>query len=297
MRFLLAGSSGFLGTRLRDTLLTSGHEVLRLVRHRPEGPDQREWDPYTAPLDLGHLDGVDVVVNLAGSPTFGNPHSARWREELQRSRVATTRTLAEAIAAAESRPAFLAGNATGWYGDHGEELLEESSDSRGDALLTRVSRAWQRAAQPAVDAGARVVFLRTSPVLDRRSEPLHLQTLLFKAGLGGPLGDGRQYYPCIATADWVGGVLHCAEHDSLAGPVNLTLAEPTTNAGFTRALGRAVHRPTVLRVPAFAIRPLAGGLAPELLGSVRLVPRALLDSGYAFRHPDIDAAVRAGLSA
>ena len=145
-----------------------------------------------------------MVVNLAGAPTAGNPHSQRWADELLRSRVVTTRVLAEAIAAAGGGPSFLAGNGISYYGDHGDEVVTETSDSRGDALLTRVTREWQEATAPAVDAGARVCVLRTSPVLDRASAPLKQLVPLFKLGLGARLGDGRQYFPMISLRDWVG---------------------------------------------------------------------------------------------
>ncbi|MCW2757700.1 MAG: NAD-dependent epimerase/dehydratase, partial [Nocardioidaceae bacterium] len=289
--------SGFLGTRLREHLTEHGHSVVRLVRGSAAGPDQVRWAPYDGPLAASALDDVDVVVNLAGAPTVGNPHSARWRHELERSRVVTTRVLAEAISASDTTPVFLAGNGISFYGDRGAVLLDESAPTYGDNLLTRVTRAWQQAASPAIDAGARVVVLRTSPVLDRRSAPLSLLLPLFKLGLGGPLGSGKQYFPTLSTADWVAAVRHCAEHDTVSGPVNLTLPTPATNHDFTKALGAALHRPTFLKAPAFAIRAGAGAMAPELLGSVRAVPKKLLDDGFTFAHPDITSAVAAGLAA
>lgn len=297
MRYLIAGSSGFLGTQLREALVLGGHQVVRLVRGAPAGTDQRRWDPYREPLDQAALDDVDVVVNLAGTPTIGNPHSTKWSSALEESRVATTRTLAAAIAVRDTKPVFLAGNAIAYYGDRGNEVLDESADSRGDSLLTRVTRVWQDAAQPAADAGARVCFLRTSPVIDRRSAPLTLLTPLYKLGLGGPLGDGRQYFPVISTEDWVRAVIFLAEHDEISGPVNMCLPETPTNGEFTEALGRALHRPTFLRVPAFVIRPLAGRMASEALGSVRAVPRRLLDAGFAFGDQNISQAIDTGLAA
>ncbi len=297
MRFLVAGSSGFLGTRLREHLAGHGHTAVQLVRGRASGPDQRHWAPYDEPLHASALDGIDAVVNLAGAPLIGNPHSDKWRTALEQSRVVTTRRLAEAVAAREDKPVFLAGNGISYYGDRGEELLDESSPSEGDHLLTHVSEVWQAAAEPAVEAGARVVYLRTAPVLDRRSPPLKMLLPLFKLGLGGNLGSGEQYFPTISTADWVGAVRFAAEHDEVSGPVNLTIPTPTTNAQFTSALGAAVHRPTFFTVPAMLIEPAAGDLAPELLGSVRVVPKALQDAGYEFAHADIASTVAAALSA
>ncbi|MDQ6688392.1 MAG: TIGR01777 family oxidoreductase [Actinomycetota bacterium] len=290
MRFLIAGSSGFLGTELTRSLRTAGHTVTTLVRRAARADhDEATWDPYHDVLERGLLEESDVVVNLAGSPTAGNPHSQKWADELLRSRVTTTRLLARRIAEGDRRPAYLAGNGISFYGDHGDLPLTETADSRGSALLTKVTRAWQEATQPAADAGARVVVLRTSPVLDARSSPLKQLLLLFRLGLGGPIGNGEQYFPVISTRDWVGAVTFAAEHEQVVGPVNLCLPEVPTNAEFTRELGRLVHRPTLLRVPVAAIRVVASRLAPEVLGSVRAVPQALLDAGYAFHDRDITA--------
>ena len=297
MRLVIAGSSGFLGTQLRASLQNAGHFVVRLVRGTPTAADQVRWSPYDEPLDPEMLDDVDVVVNLAGSPLLGNPHSSRWANELMRSRVETTRVLAEAIAKAPNQPVFLAGNATGYYGDHGDELLTETSKRRGDTLLSSVTAAWQDAAQPAVDAGGRVVIMRTAPVLDRRSPPLSMLAPLFKLGLGGPLGSGDQYFPVTTTDDWVRAVIFCAENDALSGPVNITLPEPATNDDFTKSLGELVRRPTLFNVPGMLLRPAAGPMAPELLGSVRLLPQALLDAGFEFHHHDIRSALASALRA
>ena len=281
MRYLIAGASGFLGSRLRAALLADGHQVTSLVRRAP-GPGEARWDPYTGDLDLGVVEQSDVVVNLAGSPTLGNPHSRRWADRLRTSRVTTTRVLAQAIAASARRPAFLAGNGISFYGDHGAEPVTEATPSQGDAFLTAVTIAWQAAAQPAVDAGARVCVLRTSPVMDRHSAPLRQQLLLFRAGLGGRFGTGRQYTPMISLRDWVGAVTFLGGTDDVAGPVNVCCPQAPTNAEFTAALGRLVGRPTVLRVPAAVLRPAAGRMAPELLGSVRSVPAALTEAGFRF---------------
>ena len=297
MRLLIAGSSGFLGSQLRASLEAEGHFVVRLVRGTPTAADQIRWRPYDEPLDPDVLDDVDVVVNLAGSALVGNPHSSRWANELMRSRVETTRTLAEAIAKAPRQPVFLAGNATGYYGDHGDEVLTEKSKRHGDTFLSSVTAAWQDAAQPAVDAGGRVVVLRSAPVLDRRNPPLSLLAPLFKLGLGGPLGTGEQYFPVTTTDDWVRAVIFCAQNDDVSGPVNITLPEPTTNADFTKALGDLVRRPTFFTVPGMVLRPAAGPMAPELLGSVRLLPQVLLDAGFEFHHHDIRSALAWALRA
>ena len=189
------------------------------------------------------------MVNLAGSPTLGNPHSEKWARELRESRVTTTRVLAEAIATSDRKPAFLAGNGISYYGDRrdaGDPVLDESADSRGDALLTSVTRDWQAAAEPAAEAGARVCVLRTAPVMDRRSEPLKQLRLLFRAGLGGRLGDGSQHMPMISLRDWVGAAVHLAEHADASGPFNLCCPQTPTNAEFTEALAEPAA-PAVVR--------------------------------------------------
>lgn len=295
MRILLAGASGFLGTHLRAALLAGGHQVTSLTRGPARSADQLTWDPYAGTLDPAAVEAVDVVVNLAGSPTLGNPHSKRWARELRESRVTTTRVLARAIADSDHRPAFLAGNGISVYGDHGAEPLTERADSRGEALLTSVTREWQAAADPAVEAGARVCILRTAPVMDRRSAPLKQLRLLFRAGLGGRFGDGRQYMPMISLHDWVAAVVHLAEHADATGPVNLCCARTPTNAEFTKALAGELHRPSLATVPRLAFK-LAGPMAPELLGSLNVVPEALLASGFEFRDPDVVAVLRAGLA-
>ncbi|MFI2707968.1 TIGR01777 family oxidoreductase [Nocardioides sp. CER28] len=292
-RVVVAGSSGFLGSHLREELIRRGHEVTAFVR-RPAGAGESRWNPYAGMLDPDVVEAADVVVNLAGSPTFGNPHSHRWSRRLHDSRVITTRVLAEAIAASQRRPAFLAGNAIGWYGDHGSHAVGEAADSRGHTLMTTVCRDWQDAARPAVEAGGRVTFLRTSPVIDRSSPPLQQLLPVFRAGLGTRIGDGRQRMPMISLRDWVGAVAHLVEHD-VAGHVHITCPQPPTNAEFTTELARLVGRPALLAVPAPLIRLGAGRLSPELLASVDARPDALIAAGFEFRDPDIRAILTAAL--
>ncbi|MEV7431435.1 TIGR01777 family oxidoreductase [Nocardioides sp. NPDC092400] len=295
MRIVIAGSSGFLGSHLVDALRDRDHQVTRLVRRAPAAPDEAAWDPAAGTYDRAAVHGADVVVNLAGSPTLGNPHSDSWARELRESRVTSTRVLARAVAEAPRPPAYLAGNGISYYGDHGDQVLTEASDSRGQALLTDVTREWQAAAQPAVEAGARVCYLRTAPVMDRRAAPLKLLAPLFRTGLGARLGSGRQHMAMISLRDWVDAVVFLAEHDTVSGPVNLTCPEPPTNADFTRALARAVHRPAVLPVPSLALRLGAGRMAPELLGSLNVRPAALEAAGFTFSDRDVTAVLTAGL--
>lgn len=291
MRFLIAGASGFLGSRLREHLTTSGHDVTALVR-RPAGTGEASWDPYAGELEQDLVEKVDVVINLAGSPTLGNPHSKAWATNLRSSRVTTTRVLAEAIAASSRRPAFLAGNGISWYGDRGSVPMPETADSTGDAFLTGVTREWQDATEAASVAGARVCILRTAPVLDRLNAPLKQQLLLFKAGLGGTMASGRQYFPVISTPDWIAAVTFLAEHDEVAGPVNVCCPLTPTNAEYTRALAQLVHRPAFFRVPGAVLRPAAGRMAPEVLGSIRAVPEVLVEAGFRFADRDVTDVLR-----
>ena len=295
MRIVIAGASGFLGSHLTSELRGRGHEVTRLTRRRTSDADAATWDPYAGTVDHDLVAAADVVVNLAGSPTAGNPHSGRWARDLRESRVTTTRVLAEAIAAAGRKPAFLAGTGISWYGDHGDQPLTEAADSRGHALLTEVTREWQAATSAAAEAGARVCVLRTAPVMDRRSEPLRALRLLFRAGLGTRLGDGGQYMPMISLRDWVGAVAHLAEQDGAEGPFNLCCPRTPTNAEFTRALAKAVHRVALPGVPKAALRLGAGRMAPELLNSLNARPAALEASGFHFRDLDVEAVLATGL--
>lgn len=298
LSIVVAGASGFLGTQLCTELERRGHAVTRLVRRPAESGDESTWDPQAGVVDADLVGRADVVVNLAGSPLIGNPHSKSWARELEQSRVATTGTLAATIAAAAEPPALVNASGVSWYGDHGPAELTEASDTRGHALLTKVCRAWESATAPAAAAGARVVLLRTAPVQDRTHPPLSLQRLQFKAGLGGRLGSGRQHYPIVSLRDWVGAVAFLVEHPTASGPVNVCAPRTPTNAEFTAALGRAVHRPTLAPpVPAAVLRLTAGPMAPEVLGSLNLRPASLQDLGYRFADEDVEAVLAAGLAA
>jgi uncharacterized protein (TIGR01777 family) len=296
MHVVVGGASGFLGRHLIGALRAQGHTTTSLVRRVPASDDESQWDPGAGRLDAAVIERADVVVNLAGSPTIGNPHSKRWASNLRESRVTTTRTLADAIAASERRPAFLAGNAVAIYGDHGDARVTEAGDSRGHTLMTEVTREWEAAAQPAIAAGARVCVLRTAPVMDHDAQPLRLLSRVYRLGLGGKVGNGRQYFPMVSLRDWVGGVVHLAEHPEASGPFNLCCPRTPTNAEFTRALARAVGRPAFVPVPSVAVSVGAGPLSPELLGSVNLVPQALVDAGYDFLDHDVTDVVAAGLA-
>ncbi|GAA4723539.1 TIGR01777 family oxidoreductase [Nocardioides endophyticus] len=293
---VIAGASGFLGRHLSEQLVERGHAVIALTRRPTSAPDESSWDPYAGVYERDVIERADVVVNLAGAPTIGNPHSRTWERKLRESRLTTTRLLADAIADSTRRPAYLAGNAIAWYGDHGDEVVTEASDSRGDSLMTSLCREWQAAADPAIEAGARVCFLRTAPVMDRSAAPLKQLRLLTKLGLGARLGDGRQRMAMISLRDWVGGALHLIEHDEVSGPVNLCCPTTPTNAEFTEALARTLDRKALLVAPGFAVKIGAGPVAGEVLGSIDLRPDVLEDSGYSFRDRTVHEVVRSGLA-
>ena len=293
---VIGGASGFLGRHLTQGLVERGHAVVALTRRPSSAPDESSWDPYAGVYDRDVIERADVVVNLAGSPTLGNPHSSRWARQLRESRVTTTRLLAQAIASSERRPAYLAGNAIAWYGEHGDEVVTEGSESRGDSFMTWVTREWQDATLEAVDAHSRVCVLRTAPVMDASAAPLRQLRLLFKAGLGGRIGSGKQRMPMISLRDWVGGVVHLVEHEDVSGPVNLCCPQTPTNAEFTEALARALNRPAVLPAPAAAVRLGAGRVAGEVLGSINLRPAVLEGAGYSFRDRTVHEVVRTALA-
>ena len=295
MRVVIAGASGFLGTHLADHLRVHGHEVTALVR-REAGARESRWDPYSGELDRHVIESAHAVVNLAGSPLFGNPHSEKYRRQLLESRVVTTRVLAEAIAASERPPAFLANNGTSFYGDHGADVLTEESESRGDALLTRVTRAWQAAAVPASEAGARVCVLRTAPVMDRSSVTLRLLRSVFGCGLGARLGRGGQYFPIISLRDWIGAATYLVESHDVSGVFNLCCPRTPTNGEFTDTLASMLRRRAFLAAPAGVLKAAAGPMAPELLNSLNPRPAALERAGYDFEDEDVREVLAAALS-
>ena len=295
MRVVIAGASGLLGRHLSDELVRRGHAVVALVRRPTSAPDESSWDPQAGTVDDAVIASADVVVNLAGASMLGIPHSPRWQGEMRESRISSTRVLAESIARAEQPPAFLAQNGSSFYGDHGAEVVTEESDSRGDAFLTVLTRDWQAAAQPAVDAGARVCVLRTPPVADRANPLLKLQLPVFKAFLGARLGNGRQYFPVVSMRDWIGAAAHLLEHPSASGVFNMCAPETPTNAEWTRVFAQAVSRRAFLVAPSAVLKLAAGPMAPEMLNSINLRPVALETAGYRFRDRNAQQVVAAAL--
>jgi uncharacterized protein len=296
MRFVLAGATGFLGSAWRDHLAREGHDVVRLVRGTAASARESHWDPYHGVVDAGVIDDADVVANLAGASVGHLPWTDAYRKTLRDSRVATTATLAAAISRSTSKPVFLAQNGVSGYGDRGDEVLTEDSSTDATTVLGNVTREWQDATRAAVDAGARVCIMRTAVVLSRRGSALKPQLLLFRAGLGGPIGSGKQYDPTISLNDWVRAATFLATTPSCEGVYNLVGPNTTTNAEFTAELARLVHRPAMLRVPQWPLRRALDGLADELLSSVRLEPRRLLDAGFVFEQPTLNERLAWALS-
>lgn len=293
MRVVIGGASGFLGAPLVVHLRQRGHDVTALVR-RTAGPGESWWKPSEGLIDQTLIDEADAVINLSGSPISQWPRTPARKREILSSRLDATSTLARAIAAAPTPPAFLSGSAIGWYGtDRGDEELTEGT-APGPGFLAEVAQRWEEAAGPAVDAGARVAWLRTGIVMDRSGGALKLMLLPFRLGLGARLGDGHQYFSTISRRDWIAAVTHVLEGD-LSGPVNLAIPDDVTNRDFTRTLATTVHRPAVLAAPAFAIRLALGGLADDLLGSLRVRPQTLMDDKFSFADPGIDRVLRTAL--
>jgi uncharacterized protein (TIGR01777 family) len=295
MRFVLAGSSGFLGTALRDRLARDGHEVVRLVRSEAGTPSESRWDPSAGVVDTDVLASADVVVNLAGAPLIRWPWNAAYRRTLERSRTTSTATLAGAIARSGATPALLSGSGIDAYGYRGDEVLTEESD-RGHTFLAGVVRAWEGATVPAAEAGCRVVTLRTGMVLDSRGGALRLLQLPFRLGVGGRMGPGERWMSVISVDDWVSAVVWLAAHPEAAGPHNLVAPEPVTNADFTATMGRVLHRPSAIPVPAAPARLVLGAMSELALGSLRIRPAALERAGFTWAHPDIESVLRASFS-
>lgn len=296
--WLLAGASGFLGTALRVRLATEGHEVVRLVRRAPATTAERRWDPDAGELDPTALDGVDVVVNLAGAGVFTRPWSGERRELLLSSRVDTTATLARALAAraGDGTPrALLQASGIARYGTEPRTAPATEDTPAAEDFLAQLTVLWEQAAQPAVDAGVRTALLRTSPVLDRSGGAFVPMQRAWSAGLGTVLGSGRQWMPMISLDDYLGVTLWAGTTPTASGAYNLTIPRPTTNAAFTDALAAALHRPRLFRAPAVVMRTVLGELAEQLVGDCWAVPERLTGDGYVFTAPDVQTTIAAAL--
>lgn len=297
MRVAITGASGLIGRALTASLLGDGHTVVHMVRRLPRGGsrprlEEAEWRPEQGRVDTVALHETDAVVHLAGAPIGPALWTRHRRTLIRRSRVRGTRTLVQALASmASPPPRLLTASGMHYYGDTGGRAATEGSPP-GTGFLAEVCQAWEEAAAPAEEAGLSVAYMRTSVVLDRTGGMLRTLLPLYRAGLGGRLGSGEQYMSWIALRDQVGAVRFLLDHPEVTGPVNMCAPEPVSNAAFTQALGRALRRPTVLPVPAVAMRAALGDFAEETaLVDLRAVPERLTKAGYSFALPTIDSAL------
>lgn len=293
MQIVLAGASGLIGPALRDALRADGHQVKTLVRKPAEAPDAERWDPASGLVDPDFLAGADAVVCLSGVGVGDRRWTDSYKQQIVQSRVDSVGTIATSLAEYGGPRVLIAASAVGYYGDTGARQVDEQAPA-GNSFLAGVCVKWEAAADVAREAGVRVTQLRTGLVLARSGGLLKRLTPLIKAGVGGKLGDGRQYMPWISLTDEVAAICFLLER-AIAGPVNLTAPTPVTNAEFTKTLGSVLHRPTVLPLPGFAARLALGEFAGEVLTGQRAVPNALLEAGFRFTHPVLQSALRAEL--
>ena len=299
MKVAVTGSSGLIGTRLVADLRADGHEVLRLVRRTPRTADEHRWDPDHRQLDPAVLTDVDAVVNLAGTPIRPRPFTGGYKEQLRSSRIDSTVTVSEALARVAAtdpgrRRVLLSASAVGYYGDTGDRPVAEDAPPGSD-FLARLCVEWEAATRAAEDAGVRVVHLRTGLVVGREAMLVRILGTVFRAGLGGRMGSGRQYWPWISLDDEVDAIRFLLTAD-VSGPVNLTGPVPVSNAEFVRRLAAAVHRPAVLPVPGPVLSLVLGEFGrSSVLAGQRAVPAALERAGYRWTHRDLDDALEAAL--
>jgi hypothetical protein len=293
-KILVTGSTGLVGSALLPDLRSQGHEVLRLVRSQAKaGATEIYWNPEQGIEDRARLEGLDAVVHLAGE----NISEGRWTEEKKKrirdSRVKGTRTLSDALASLKQPPrTLLSASAIGYYGSQGDRVLTEE-DAPGSDFLAGVCREWEAATEPAAQSGIRVVLLRFGVILTSKGGALSKMLAPFQFGVGGRLGSGRQYMSWVTLDDVVGIINHALLNEALSGPVNVVAPHLVTNYEFTKTLGRVLSRPTIFPVPAFAIRLAFGEMGDAaLLGSTRVEPARLKESGYAFQHPELEDALR-----
>ncbi len=298
-RVAVTGASGLIGSALVPALRADGHDVVRLVRRPPRADDEAEWDPSGRRQELtaGALKGCEAVVHLAGAGVAEHRWTERYKGVLRDSRVLGTAAIAAALASLPegARPrALVCGTAIGYYGDTGDTPVDEDAPL-GTGFLAELCRDWEAAAEPAARAGVRTSFARTGLVVARSGGAWGRLFPIFRAGLGGRLGGGRQYWSVISLDDHVAALRFLIDGD-LSGPVNLTGPEPVTNREATRAMGRMLRRPTPFAVPAPLLRLVLGEFAEDVLGSQRVLPSRLLTAGFSFTHPTLEDALRAALA-
>lgn len=294
MRILVTGASGLVGSALVSFFRSHDHQVSTLVRSRSTAkPEEIQWGPAAGQIDANALEGFDAVVHLAGESISSGRWTATKKAAIRDSRVEGTTLLSQTIARLERPPSVLvAASAIGYYGNRGEELLDETSPP-GSGFLAEVCQSWEAASRAARDRDIRTVRLRLGVVLDASGGALAKMLPPFRFGLGGVIGGGGQYMSWIALDDAVGAIEHCLASDQLSGPVNTVAPHPVTNRDFTRTLGKVLARPTLFPVPAIVARLSFGEMANELLlASTRVEPRSLLSAGYAFRFPELEGTLR-----
>ncbi len=292
MRVAITGASGLIGTALVDHLRTEGHEVFKLVRRAAQASDEITWDPAAGTIDLNALQGVEGVVHLAGAGVGDHRWSDEYKREILDSRVNGTNTIVEAMTQLDPMPRVLvSGSAIGWYGDTADRAVNETAPA-GTGFLADVVQAWEAATMPAKEAGIRVVRARTGLVVAKHGGAWARMFPLFKMGIGGKLGNGKQYWSWISLRDEVAALTFCLTNETIQGPVNLTGPTPQTNADVTKAMGKVMGRPTLFPAPATALKIALGEFSTEVLGSSRVLPDVLTKAGFIWQDPTIDDAIR-----
>lgn len=284
----MTGASGMIGSALVGHLKSEGHTIQRLVRRKPVSPDEVQWSPATGEVDLASLEGVDAIIHLAGANVGDKRWTKRYRAEILNSRLLGTNTIASAVSSLKP-DVFISASAIGWYGETGNRAVKED-DRPGDDFLAAVCKEWEAAADSA--SNTRTVKIRTGLVLEPTSGALGRMLPLFRFGLGGKLGNGKQWWSWITLHDQIRAICYLLEKD-IEGPVNLTSPNPATNQEFTSALARALRRPAILPVPSLALKMALGGFSAEVLGSKRVLPQKLLDAGFSFDYPHLAPALSA----
>ena len=292
MRVAITGASGLIGTALVAHLRTQGHEVFKLVRRAASSSDEISWDPIAGTVDLHALQSVDGVVHLAGAGVGDHRWSDDYKREILDSRVNGTNTIVRALTQLDPKPRVLvSGSAIGWYGDTADRAVDETAPA-GVGFLADVVQAWEAATLPAQEAGIRAVHARTGLVVAKHGGAWARMFPLFKMGVGGKLGNGKQYWSWISLRDEVAALTYCLTNESLSGAVNLTGPTPQTNAEVTKAMGKVMNRPTLFPAPAAALKLALGEFSTEVLGSSRVLPAVLTGAGFTWQDPTIDDAIR-----
>ena len=290
MKIAIAGSSGLIGTALVESLRADGHEILRLVRRKAVATSEVWWDPTTEQIDLASLNGVEVLINLAGAGVGDRRWTNKYKNLILSSRVQSTKTIATAALTIKPK-VLINASAIGYYGDTGDQEVDETS-APGTGFLVDVVKAWEDTTSVASNAGIRVVNLRTGLVVSSKGGAWQRLLPLFKLGLGGRLGNGKQFWSFISIRDEVAAIKFLIENETISGPVNLTAPNPASNREVTKAMAKIFKRPALLNVPATALKIVLGEFSQEVLGSCRVIPRKLMAAGFKFSDPDIVSAIK-----